>query len=268
MNEAIQQLIKNIETIKRSINKIRSKQLNNALTKDDVRSFVFNYFKEFRSAYLSAGLIEENLNNVDSAMQELLRCTQKSSLKSVYLRCLKTISQALYNLELKSIAPIINEKRNITDDLRYQKILDTLIMIKPSAALSYEQALRDLQDTNRKSQRGTAVEFREALREVLDTLAPDEDVRAQQGFKLELDAKGPTMKQKTVFILKARQAAQNQIKPLTDAINIVEELIGKFIRSVYERSSVATHTHTSKEEVMKIRDYVSLALIDLLEIKL
>ena len=46
MNEAIQQLIKNIETKKRSINKIRSKQLNNALTKDDVRSFVFNYFKE------------------------------------------------------------------------------------------------------------------------------------------------------------------------------------------------------------------------------
>ena len=41
MNEAIQQLIKNIETKKRSINKIRSKQLNNALTKDDVRSFVF-----------------------------------------------------------------------------------------------------------------------------------------------------------------------------------------------------------------------------------
>lgn len=101
-----------------------------------------------------------------------------------------------------------------------------------------------MRENNRKSYRGTAVEFRESL---LDTLAPGQNVKAQTGFKLEPDAKGPTMKQKTIFVLKARQASKNQIKPLADAVGIVEEFIGKFIRSVYERSSVATHTHTSFE---------------------
>jgi hypothetical protein len=264
----VKDIQKRAKTLERSLQKVRSKQLNAEKIKDEIRSFVQYYFSDFRTAYIHNGKLENDLITTDAQMQHLLRCAQKRTSISMCKRSIKDIITALHEVELKSIIPAISDKANTFDDIRYSKVLDSLQKINSSAAISYAQAIKDLNDTDRKSWRGTAVEFREALREILDTLAPDEDVKDQPGFKLEPDAKGPTMKQKTIFILKARRLAKNQIKPLTDAINIIEELIGKFVRSVYERSSVATHTLTSKEEVLKIRDYVSLALIDLLEIKL
>jgi len=268
MNKTIRQLLKKIENLKRSITKIRSKQLSSEAIKDYVRSFVYDYFKEFRPAYLSTGLIEENLSNIDSAMQDLLRCTQRNTLKSVYLRCLKTLRKSINELELKSIIPVISEKQDVIDDIRNQKILDTLIKISPLSALSYEQALLDLQDQSRKSWRGSAVEFRESLRELLDSMAPDDEVMAQPNFKLEQNTTRPTMKQKAVFILKSRRTSGKQIKAFTDAIEVAEELFGKFVRSVYDRSAAGTHTPISKDELLRIRDYVSLALSELLEIKI
>lgn len=262
------ELQRRAKALERVFQKVRTNQLNNQEIKNDIRVFVQYYFRDFRAAYIQNGRAENDLSITDTYMQDLLRCAQKRTLMSVCKRTMKEINTALHELEMKSIMPVLSEKGSTSDDIRYLKILDTLQKINSSAAISYEQALKDLNDNDRKSWRGTAVEFREALREVLDKLAPDEDVKAQSGFKLEPDTKGPTMRQKTVFILKSRRFAEKQIKPLTDAINIVEELIGKFIRSVYERSSVATHTHISKDEAFKIRDYITLALIELLEIKI
>ncbi len=267
MSTLVRELQTRAKALERSLKKVRSKQLNTQKTKEDIRSLVQYYFRDFRTAYIQDGNLENDLVTTDAQIQHLLRCAQKRTLLSVCKRNMKDINTALHELELKSIMPVLSEKGNTSDDIRFSKVLDTLQKINSSAAISYEQALKDLNDSDRKSWRGTAVEFREALREVLDKLAPDEDVRAQPGFKLEQDVKGPTMKQKTVFILKSRRLAEKQIRPLTDAINIVEELIGKFIRSVYDRSSAATHTHASREEAFKIRDYVTLALIELLEIK-
>lgn len=268
MSTLVRELQTRAKALERSLQKVRSKQLNAQKTKEDIRSLVQYYFRDFRTTYIQDGKLENDLVTTDTQMQYLLRCAQKRTSMSVCKRTMKDINKALHELELKSIIPAIIERVNSSDDIRYSKLIDTLQKINSSAAISYEQALEDLNDTDRKSWRGTAVEFREALREVLDKLAPDEDVKAQPGFKLDQDVKGPTMRQKTVFILKSRRIAEKQIKPLADAINIVEELIGKFIRSIYERSSIATHMHTSREEAFKIRDYVTLALIELLEIKI
>jgi hypothetical protein len=267
MDKRISQLLTTTEALSRSIAKIRSKQLNSKPIKERVRSFVYDYFKEFRQQYLSAGLIDERLSDIDSRMQDLLRRTQRGTLKSVYLRCLKTLRQSLYDLEVKDLT-LAGERADIAGNGRYRMILDTLVKINPSSALSYEQALIDLQDENRMSWRGTAVEFRESLRELLDTMAPDKDVMGQPGFKLEENTKKPTMKQKAVFILKSRQASEKNIKAFTNAIDVAEELLGKFVRSVYDRSSVGAHTPISKNEVLRIRDYVSLALSELLEIRI
>ncbi|MBI3582632.1 MAG: hypothetical protein HY096_01610 [Nitrospinae bacterium] len=262
------ELQKNLQAFERTLQNIRSQHLNTQKLKDDIRVIIQYYFKNVRPTYLSSRRPEAELSEADAFMQDLLRCAQKRTLVSAYKRLIKSINKMFSELEVKSLPFHLNKQKNISDDTRFSAILDTLKKFHPSAALSYEQAMIDLNGNDRKSWRGTAVEFRESLREVLDILAPDQDVKTQPGFKLEPNVKGPTMKQKTVFILKAREASNNQIKPLTDAVNVIEELIGKFIRSVYERSSIATHTHTSKEEVLKTREYVSLALIDLLEIKL
>src|SRR5262249_29121066 len=160
--------------------------------KGRVRSCVLFYFETARP--LLAKLVGEDvtLTTLDNEMQELLRCSQRRALITDYRRLLKRAKEALSELELKSLG-----RRSITPasgsaERHHQRILDMLKKICPSAALSYEQALRDLSDTARKSWRGTAVELREALREVLDVLAPDEDVKGQSGFKLEPDADGPT----------------------------------------------------------------------------
>lgn len=266
MSEAVHQLQRRIETLQRTLRKIHTKHLNLKVTKDAVRSLVHDYFQEFRSTYISTGGLEADLAKVDSSMQDLLRCTQHRTLVSKYTRTLKEVSSVLHDLELKSVVPS-TPMSITTDDIRHQKILETLAKIKPSAAASYEQALLDLRDSQRKSWRGTAVEFREALREALDTLAPDKDVEMQPGFKLEPNTTGPTMKQKAIFILRSRKASSKQVSAFTDAIEVVEGLVGKFVRSVYGCSSEATHTSVSKDEVLQIRDYVNLALVELLEIK-
>jgi hypothetical protein len=77
--------------------------------------------------------------------------------------------------------------------------LDALV---PSAALSYEQAVLDLKDDSRVSFRGPALELREALREILDHLAPDST--AVPGYVQEKDRDGPTMKQKVRFVMKKK----------------------------------------------------------------
>jgi hypothetical protein len=75
------------------------------------------------------------------------------------------------------------------------------------------------------------------------------------------------MKQKAIFILKSRRPKDPQVKAFGDAIDVIEELIGKFVRSVYTRSSVAVHVADSKYEAKKVRDYVALVLGELLEVK-
>ena len=84
-------------------------------------------------------------------------------------------------------------------------LISTLEAIVPTAALSYKQALTDLNICNHKiSFRGTATELREALRETLDHLSPDTAIMKEPGFKLEQNQTKPTMKQKVRYILKMR----------------------------------------------------------------
>ena len=266
MNGMAPELHKRMEALTRRVRSVKTKQLNIASIRSELQAFVHQYFSGLRPAYLSGGNSEADLVDVDSGMQELLRCTQRRTLVSLYVDTLKKVNAALHEFEMKSLIAgqgVVTHK----DDLRNRRLVETLAKINLPAAVSYEQGLVDLLDNKRKSWRGTAVEFRESLREVLDMLAPDEEVKAQPGFKLEKDTKGPTMKQKAVFILKSRKAVSKQIKPFADAIDVIEGLIGKFVRSVYERSSVATHTHVSRDEVLTIKSYVELALSELLEVR-
>ena len=116
------------------------------------------------------------------------------------------------------------------------------------------------------SYRGTAVELRETLREILDHLAPDTDVMRSPGFKLDKDASRPTMKQKASFILKARGAVSGAISAPKDAIQRVEEAAASLARSVYTRGSVSTHVATTREEVLTMKPYVDGVLAELLQV--
>jgi hypothetical protein len=108
--------------------------------------------------------------------------------------------------------------------------------------------------------------LREALRETLDHLAPDEEVKAMPGFTLEKDQKGPTMKQKVRFILKARGQSKSSSVVPEQSSNTVEEMVGTLTRSIYNLSSVATHVASERKAVIQIRRYVVAALHDILEL--
>src|SRR5205807_1432811 len=90
-------------------------------------------------------------------------------------------------------------------------IIETLARILPAAASSYEQCLLDLGGMRRRSYRGVAHELREVLRETLNYLAPDVDVLAQAGFKLEKDSARPTQRQKALYVLRNRRLSREQM---------------------------------------------------------
>jgi hypothetical protein len=138
--------------------------------------------------------------------------------------------------------------------------------ICPDAAASYTQALRDLVGSDRTSWRGPATDLRETLRETLDKLAPDAEVERMEGYKREANTHGPTMRQKVRYILKSRGMKSGQLAHPEAVVQGIEELVGGVTRSVYTRSSVSTHTATTRDEVVRVHAWVRLTLCELLEI--
>jgi hypothetical protein len=86
------------------------------------------------------------------------------------------------------------------------------------------------------------------------------------GYKLEPDAKRPTMKQKVRYILRKRGFGSGQLAASESAVEGVEGIVGGLVRSVYTRSSVSTHTATERSEVNRIHAWVRLVLCELLEL--
>src|SRR5690606_30944642 len=123
--------------------------------------------------------------------QDLLRLTQGNNRRTLYLKTLKNIEG---NAKKLNIIDVVQQKSKAEFPINDKLLLQTLDSILPTAALSYKQALTDLNICDHKvSYRGTASELREALREALDHLAPDNDVRQEVGFKLEPGQTKPTM---------------------------------------------------------------------------
>jgi Predicted pPIWI-associating nuclease len=250
----------------------RSVNVNTTSLKSQAKDLVQFYFRQARPTLLPVGFSEESLVAIDGELQEVLRLSNGNSRKSYYAEHLKRIEaeraaidsqrEVLLSRKAVAAATVVPVARSTVE----QSILTTLQQVIPTAALSYEQGCRDLADGNRISFRGVASEFRECLREVLDHLAPDREVMAHQGFKLEDGQKKPTMKQKARFILRARGQATTAAKVPEDAVSIVEEKISGLARSVYERSSISSHVTTSKGEVTQVKMYVDTVLAELLEI--
>ncbi len=261
-----------VAAFRSALARCRSVNINTTSLKSQAKQVVQFYFRQARPALRQVGFAEESLDVIDGEMQEVLRLSNGNNRKSYYTDHIKLIeaeraaidSQRELLLSQKAIvaATAVPVARSMVE----QAILTTLQQIVPTAALSYEQGCHDLVDGNRISFRGVASEFRECLREVLDHLAPDKEVLAQQGFKLEDGQKKPTMKQKARFILRARGQAATAVKAPEDAVSTVEEKFGGLARSVYERSSISSHVTTSKGEVIQIKMYVDTVLAELLEI--
>jgi hypothetical protein len=267
-------LVDALSDVDRAIARVTAVNINADSMRETARNVVQSYFRRARPDLVAIGLPESELSDVDGGMQRLLTLANGRNAKTSYTRVLRALRQELQRIELLREFHLGERERSrqtgeggfVITEVE-SRIIATLTQLVPTAALSYEQALRDLaaRDT-RVSFRGTANELREALREIVDHLAPDEDVMAAQGFALERDRTRPTQRQKVRYILRSRRVPENARSTPEQAVTLVEELTAGFARAASERSSIAAHIATTRQEVQQMKMYVDGVLAELLQV--
>ncbi len=254
-----------------ALSRYKARNVNAAGLRKQAKDIVKSYFDEQRNALQRLGTSEEKLNDFDLEMQRLIGLSTGLNSRVSYRKTLRSLRARRKKIEtgleflIGVEAPATTTTALVVDHIE-AAILKTLQTMLPSAAKSYEQVLIDLQDHRKKSFRGTAAELRESVREVLDHLAPDADVMKAPGFKLELDLKGPSMKQKVRFILRARKVVDAARETAENSVQHLDENIAALGRSVYTRGSVDVHMARAREEILNFKMYADAVLGELLEI--
>lgn len=257
-----------IETLRKQVAKASTVQISSIPIRDDAKAVVQLYFRELRSEIESLPSFDVSIT--DDLMQRVLELANGRGARKSYVSTLKSLwvyrSQIELLLERSSSSLAMSAARGGPRDPLEGRILDTLQNLVPTAGASYEQGCRDLGDSARVSYRGAASELREALRETLDHLAPDDAVTGSPGFKLEKDQRKPTMKQKIRFILRSRGVASGALGAPEQAVHAVEDTIGALARSIYDRSSLSAHTTTARAEVLQLKRYLDAVLAEVLQL--
>jgi hypothetical protein len=212
------------------------------------------------------------MNAVDAAMQRLLKLASAPNARASYVAEVDVVRKARTELELdveqhrgSLILQAAATQLQVTPT--EAEILRTLEKIGlPGTALSYRQMMIDMGEARRLSYRGTATELREVVREVLDHLAPDDEVTSAPGFKLLQGMKGPTMAQKARFILKARGLGDSDRQAAEDSVTLLEDQIASLARSTYVKGAASTHSITTLERARNFKGYADAVLAELLQV--
>jgi len=245
--------------------------VNSAATRSQARALVQQYFRGLRPHLESLHVAADYTAQLDSGLQRILELSNGNNRKDSYIRAIRDIKHARLALEADRELRIGRASQTPGSPPAVQTGLEaaihaTLLDIVPTAALSYSQAVADLRGPSRASYRGTAMELREALRELLDHLAPDDKVMKADGFKLEKGREGPTMRQKAAFILRNRGMSDSAVEAPRDAASIVDQSISRLARSVYSRGALDGHVAAARAEVLQLKLYFDSILAELLEI--
>lgn len=249
----------------RRVDRIRTVNINANSIRTEAKEVAQQYFRQSRSSLQSLGLDDE-LAVLDNGFENLIQLSSGMNAVSSYKKQIKTIRKLLPKVTFRIELNQSVVKTPAITSAEDQRVIETLDGLVPSAALSYRQAIIDLSDENRLSFRGPALELREALRETLDHLAPDSSVTSAPGYVEEKGRHGPTMKQKVRFILKARGQSKASSEAPEQTTATIDEMVGALTRSIYDRSSMATHVASERRTVIQIRRYVVAILHDILEL--
>jgi hypothetical protein len=250
-----------LETLRKVVGAAKGVNISAREDRDLASETAQSYFRGNR--HQIEHVANDELAALDKAFQAILTLSAATNRKTSYQKHLKAIQRAYPKVVGKlALGAAPKPDANPPIGPEDQRIARTLEGLVPNAARSFKQALVDLTDTKRFSYRGPAVELRKALRETLDYLAPDKDVVKMSGYKQEPETKGPTMKQKVRFILRARGMKDETAPEL--AANAIEDIVGGFARSVYTMSNAGTHGAKERTDVMRIRRYVIVVLHDIL----
>lgn len=266
--KACDSLWNRFDVLATALARYKARNINAAGLRKQARDVVIEYFREIRPALQRLGVGDATIEALDFEMQNLIGLSTGKNSKASYLKSVRRIRSKRKSLETGLEFLIGAEKpvAKIRIGNVEASILSTLESMLPSAAASYRQVLADVQETNRNSCRGTAAELREVVREVLDHLAPDVDVTSAPGFKLEPNLKGPSMKQKVRFILRARKTGDSARQTAEDSVQHLDDNVGSIGRAVYVRGSTDVHTSRPLEEIRNFKLYADAVLGELLSI--
>lgn len=261
-----------LERLRKAITQSRAIRIGSSSLRNRARRLVQDYFREVRPDLEVLQIDPAQINQFDEQMQGLLTLANGRNRRTSYIRALRKATQTRQTLELErelrlgQLRSRVQQASHAASSSIERAILQTLRALAPAAALSYEQALRDLADAGRVSYKGTANELREALREVLDRLAPDEEVTAAPGFNYEKGQTQPTHRQKVQYVLKSRGLSRTASRPAVQSAGLVEQRVADITRTTYDRSSLASHVSSTRGEVQQLKMYVDSVLAELLEI--
>jgi hypothetical protein len=264
-------LIAQLDELRRQVNSRTAATVGRQATRDQAKAVVQQYFRLSRPYLTHLSFNDEELAPLDEQIQELLRLANGVSQKAAYSKTIRTARRLLDQIEVSremrlGLAAAAPSTPNAQPSNVERAIIDTLSGLElPGASQGYQQALRDMEDENRVSYRGVAAELRETVREVLDRLAPDADMK-QAGIQVEKGQSGFTQKQKVRYILRSRGIPENARKVPEDSVLLIEELTASVTRSVYVRGSISTHVASPLEEVRQLKLYVDGVLGELLAI--
>lgn len=264
-------LARSVDSLAAAISHAKGRQLGKSEIREQAKQVAQFYFRTTRPFLENYGFTAEDLQSCDAEMQKILGLAGYRSLRTSYSRSISAYRRAARRigteLELRVGRQTNKPAAAIVVSNVEQRILETLKRFQlVAAALAYAQVIRDLHSRDRISYRGAAHELRDILREVLDRLAPDADVLAAPGFKLERDQKRPSQKQKALHILHSRGSHGNALKAATDAVAVIDELTATLARDSYAFGSQAAHTMTTHPEVSRLKMYVDTILAELMAI--
>jgi hypothetical protein len=180
----IRDIIASLGVMNQTLRRGRAVKVNDQATKDQSIALAQRYFAEARPL-LARGLGEAtSVLDHDETWQRLVRLAHGNNARKTYLQTVRRLRKDLseFNIQLLTVGAVTNQRESHEPEISVEErlLLETLEQLVPSAAASYRQGLIDLKEGVRLSYRGTATEFREALRETLDHLAPDDDVMVRQ----------------------------------------------------------------------------------------
>lgn len=207
---------------------------------------------------------EAAVKAIDDLMDDLVKHTLKPTRKEIYLAAVRD-SLSTYDKQLfvhlnKQVGAVLAGTLQLGDD----SISDALARISESLVAGYQQVHKDIADDSRISWRGPADEIREVLRELLEALAPDDDVKKASWYKQEPNAEGPTQAQRARFALEQRAAQSHRINATQETVNLVEQSVSRLVRKTYQRANNAAHTPQDRDEVKRMLGYFDLLAKDLL----
>lgn len=264
-------LIKQLNDFASRIKKNTAVNVNSRTLKQLAIDLASSYFRNFRGDALSILGDSKELYDYDENWQYLIRLAHGNNPNNTYQKVIKNLLKTTKQINVAIYSSITESTGIKSSKITYSDaeeiLIRTLESLVPSAAASYKQGIADLNSSSpRFSYRGTATEFREAFRETLNHLAPNNEVTKESWFKLGKDQKGPTMKQKVRYILMSREKKSTQRVAAEKTVDLIEALMGSIARAVYDRASLSTHVETTHDEVAQLKRYLDALLFDLLEI--